>query len=426
MQNAGEQGVVKGLFDAERWKFLLAKTPNGATMDCWHNVRNILEEHPDWIGVMGFDEFSQVPTKRRKAPTGMPAGPWMAQDDMALGKWLQQHLSFVVKALGNISTGVIACAQEHPFHPVREWLDGLIWDGTPRIEHFMHECFGAKAGPYASLVGRYFLLSMVARIFEPGCIMRSVPVLEGAQERGKSTALRTLAGTPWFSDSALDLSSKDAFELIQGVWLYEISEMHAFTRAEATKVKQFISSPKDSWVPKYIRNRVTCFRQVVFGGTTNESIYLTDWTGNTRFWPVLCEVEGNISIERIADWREQLFAEAVVLYRAQERRFPTSEEHRVYFEPEQAARLIEHPWVDVIAAWLDSHAAVKVTAGEVLHEACQVETSKMTLMMQQDCGRIMSGLGWVRKREPTGARRWFYERPAPMSETRQEDGDAPF
>lgn len=427
MAEAGEQGIVRGLFDAERWQFLLAKSQSGATIECWQNVKTILDEHPEWRDVIGFDDFAQMPVKRKPAPTGAAPGPWSADDDMLLGMWLQQRLSFVVKALGNLSTGIMACAQGHRFHPVREWLEPLVWDGVDRLDHFAHECFGARAGPYASAVGRYFILSLVARVFEPGCIMRSVPVLEGAQERGKSTALRTLVSDPWFSDSALDLQSKDSFELIQGVWLYEISEMHAFTRAEATKVKQFISSHKDSWVPKYIRGRITVHRQVVFGGTTNESIYLKDWTGNTRFWPLKCEVDGSINNERIAEWREQLFAEALQRFREKERRYPTTEENRLYFEPEQAARLIEHPWVEAISAWLDTSTFKRISAAEVLREACKVETSKMTLTMQQDVGRIMSGLGWERERETKGARRWFYQRPEPESNSVDKSDDrAPF
>lgn len=422
MATAGEGQVIQGLFAAEEWQRGLTRTNSGSISDCWQNVNLVLAQHPAWEGVLAFDEFSQQPVKLKPAPTGAPAGPWLAQDDMATGMWLQQRVRYTVKSLANISTGALACAQGRRFHPVRDWLSGLVWDGTPRLDHFAEECLGAAPGPYSAAVGRYFLISMVARVMEPGCIMRAVPVLEGAQERGKSTALRTLAGDQWFSDSAIDLASKDAFELIQGVWLYEISEMHAFNRAEATRVKQFISSVRDSWVPKYIRGRITCERQVVFGGTTNEGLYLKDWTGNTRFWPLRCEVAGEISVQRIGEWREQLFAEARARYEARERRFPSAEEYRELFEPQQSERLIEHPWQGPIVEWLDMGTFERVTVNEVLHEACKVEVPKMTLAMQQDVGRIMASLGWVRRREPTGARRWFYHRPA--STAQRQDSDA--
>jgi predicted P-loop ATPase len=268
---------------------------------------------------------------------------------------------------------------------------------------------------------------MVARVFEPGCIMRSVPVLEGAQERGKSTGLRVLAGDRYFADTAIDLGSKDAYEQIQGVWLYEISEMHSFNRAEATRVKQFISSPEDTWVPKYVRGRVKVKRQVVFAGSTNESLYLKDWTGNTRFWPLRCESNGErINLARIAGQREQLFAEAVARYKAGDRRYPTAEEATALFEPEQAARLIEHPWMEVIRGWLAGTTVANVTTVEVLHEACKVETSKMTMLQMQDVGRLMSLLGWERKRKSTGDRGWVYVRPQQVSESRQNDEEKPF
>jgi putative DNA primase/helicase len=425
-----DSDVVKSLFAADAWQRNMVRSDTGKAVDCWHNVFYVLENHPAWKDVLAFDTFAQVPVKMRPAPTGAGAGPWMAEDDTLLGLWLAQTMKLTVKSLGNVTTGAIACAQRHPHHPVTSWLDRLAWDGTPRLGEWLSDCLGVRRSPYAQAVGRYFLLNMVARVYEPGCIMRSVPVLEGAQDTGKSTALRLLAGNEWFSDSHFDVAGKDVYELIQGVWLYEIGEMASFNKSEASRVKQFISSIKDSWVPKYVRGRVTVPRQVAFSGTTNESLYLKDWTGNTRFWPVLTAEEQPIDLDAIAGMREQLFAEAVDLFRKGARRYPTAAEHLELFGPEQSARVVEHPWLEPVQLWLASSTVItnkRVTSFDVLREGLSVEKSKMTVAMQQDVGRIMTALGWVRKRESAGSRKWFYERPEPVPADKvPQNGADPF
>jgi predicted P-loop ATPase len=422
--------VVRELFAADAWQRNLVKSDTGKPIDCWQNVNLVLQHHPAWKGVLAFDTFSQMPVKMKRAPTGACAGPWMAEDDTLLGMWLAQHMKMVIKALGNVSQGVVACAQLNKHHPVTSWLDSLEWDQRPRLAEWMPDCLGVKRSPYSAAGGRYFLMNMVRRVYEPGCIMRSVPVLEGAQDTGKSTALRILASDAWFSDSHFDVSGKDVYELIQGVWLYEIGEMASFNKSEANRVKQFISSVKDNWVPKYIRGRVTVYRQVVFAGTTNENLYLKDWTGNTRFWPFLCGEAQPINLEVLAGMREQLFAEAVVLVRQGERCYPTQEEHLELFGPEQEARVVEHPWMEPIRAWLASPSVVinpRVTSFDVLREGLAVEKSKMTVAMQQDVGRIMKGLGWLRKRDSDGSREWFYERPErPITNKEHQNGADPF
>lgn len=402
--------VVQGLFDADKWQSQLVKNERNQTIECWQNVYTILKHHPAWKGVIGFDAFAQRVMKRKAVPGVVEEGPLTPEDEYKVGLWLAQQLRVTIKAIGNLTTGIGACAAEQQFHPVREWLESLEWDGTARMDDWLCDALGARKTRYSIAVGRYFLLNMVARIFEPGCIMRSVPVLEGAQNRGKSEALRILA-EPWFSDAHLEVGTRDASEMIQGCWVYEIAEMHAFSRAETTKVKQFVSMRVDSWVPKYIRGSIRVPRQGVFAGTTNEGLYLRDWTGNTRFWPVRCEEAGEIELDTLREIRPQLFAEAVAEYRKKSRRHPSREEEAELFAPEQDARLLEHHWHAPIARWLVGHSRSQVTAHDVLKEALNVDTSKLTQPMFQDVGRVMAKLGWPREREKTGAREWFYVRP---------------
>lgn len=430
--------VVQGMFASDDWQRNLVRNDRNQTIECWQNVYTVLKHHPAWKDVVALDDFSQRVMKRRAVEGVIEEGAWSLEDDYRVGLWLAQQLKFTVKAIGNLTTGIGACASEQRYHPVREWLDGLVWDKTARMDDWLCDALGARKTRYSIAVGRYFLLNMVARIFEPGCIMRSVPVLEGAQNRGKSEALRILA-EPWFSDAHLEVGTRDASEMIQGCWIYEIAEMHAFSRAETTKVKQFVSMRVDSWVPKYIRGSIRVPRQGVFAGTTNEGLYLRDWTGNTRFWPVRCEEDGEIELDTLREIRPQLFAEAVDAYRRKVRRHPSREEEAELFAPEQDARLLDHHWHAPIAGWLVAHTRSRVTAHDVLKEALGVDTSKLTQVMYQDVGRVMAKLGWARERQPGGARDWFYVRPespvpntAPMPEGQvaappeKDRGDIPF
>lgn len=414
------QGLVAGAL--ADWHAKLRTSEKGKLLQCWQNVYTFLEFHPAWAGVLALDTFALRIIKRRPPPFERgAAGVWTGDDDAELGLWLCAQDGadrFVVVAKQTLIDGVSASAMRRRFHPVRDYLESCKPGAEPLIDCWLTRFLGVRASAYSQAAGRYFLMNMVTRILDPGCIMRSVPVLEAAQERGKSTALHALA-QPWFSDSHFELASKDAFEVIQGVWLYEISEMEQFNKAEATRVKQFISSREDNWRPPYERRAQRVPRQVCFGGTTNDRQYLKDWTGNTRFWPLRCEEVGPIRIDELAQARDGLFAEALALCKARARRHPTREESAQFFEPEQEARRPEHPWMPLVAHWLDDPKLVlaprmEVTVTDVLSEALGIKAERMTSLMQRDVGLILTALGWEQSRPGTrGAYRpRVYRRPA--------------
>ena len=408
----------------ELWRKRLLLNDRNRVRDCRENLFLVLENHPEWQGVVAFDEFANRVVKLKKPPYERgEAGPWSGIDDLRLAQWMAQVEGIVVRSTSTLVEAVSFCASNHVYHPLRAWLESLKWDGTPRRDDWLTDCAGVEKTPYAMRVGRYFLANMVARIFEPGCIMRSVPVLEGPQNRGKSTLLRALAGNDWFSDTHFDVGGKDAYQTIQGVWLYEISEMSSFNKSEAARVKEFVSSIADNFRPPYDRRNVKVLRQAVFAGTTNESIYLKDWTGNTRFWP-LRTVE--IHLEVMAAMREQLFAETMHFYLKGERRHPTREEEKELFAPEQEERELQHPWEPMVLAWLDAGTQSKVTAGDILCECLKFERSKLLDSHGITVGRIMSRLGWPRRREPNGLREWYYERPPKPAPAPLGDTEVPF
>jgi putative DNA primase/helicase len=263
---------------------------------------------------------------------------------------------------------------------------------------------------YTSLVGRYFLIGMVARIYQPGCKMDNMPIFEGAQGKGKSSLLSALCGE-WFADTPFVMGDKDAFQALRGKWLYEISELDAFNRAEATRAKAFISSGVDSYRAPYDRNVKDWPRQCVFAGTTNQHEYFKDSSGNRRYWPLSCD--GEVNIDALRSVREQLFAEAVQRYKAGDRWYPTAQEQRELFDPQQEHREIGDPWMISLQKYVAGFSRLEVTSLELLTEALKIEVGKIdnARQMVTRIGICMRKLGWGKKRLSSGTREWVYTRP---------------
>jgi predicted P-loop ATPase len=403
--------------DQNAWRQVLLYR-DGLLVDCRENVYLFLKHHPRLKGVVWADEFARKIVVRKPAPWERPGAfeegrEWEPDDDFRLGLWLAQCERLLVRNEKNIARGVALCASDNRFHPVRDYLGALTWDGITRTRSWLTDYMGVKESEYTALVGHFFLIGMVARIYHPGCQMRFMPIFEGKQFRGKSSALRILGGQ-WYGDTVLDLNNKDCYQLIQGKWLYEIGELDAFNRAEATRIKAFVSSQTDRFRAPYDTVPRDWKRQGVFGGSTNQDEYFKDTTGNTRFWPLKTEEIEAINLEGLAEYRDQLFAEAVHLFQAGERWHPTSDEQKRLFDPEQADREIGDPWQPRITRWLRSSTALRVTTEDILVDCLKIEIGKADRgkQMSTAIGIAMKRIGWAKRREPDGDRLYYYERPA--------------
>lgn len=394
---------------AQGWEAkLLAR--RGETVSCLANIALVLSNRPEWAGVIGHDAFSTRTMKRLPlpgAPAGDRPGEWSDVDTSRTVIWLTNEYGMTPGA-PMVDEAVELIARANSFHPVREYLEGLTWDGVPRLDDWLSDFMGVPKTEYTMRVARWYLTAMCARVMEPGCKFDYCIVLEGKQGRRKSSALRALAGE-WFSDTDLDLSNKDSMSALRGKWLHEVAEMGSLARAESARQKSFLSRQVDEFRPAYARREIRSPRQLVFSGTTNEWAWNKDPTGGRRFWPV--EVGDMIDVEGLAAVRDQLFAEALVHYKGGGRYWPTAQEQAEIFDPQQLARESEDGLFDLVHDWLEGLARPEFTMGEVLEEALTLDAGRITRDVTTRVGALLHKLGCGKRERRNGVVRFVYTVP---------------
>ncbi|MBS1198138.1 MAG: virulence-associated family protein [Proteobacteria bacterium] len=398
--------AAAGLVEEKHWtKRLLFK--NGELSDCLSNIFDILTNTRQWDGVIAFDELSQRTVKLKQPPFfGGEIGEWLPTDDSRTTMWLSRKWSMTPSS-ARVAEAVETISRGNAFHPVRDWLRALpAWDGTPRLSMWLTDFLGVKNNQYSQRVGTWFIMGMVARAMRPGCKFDYCLVLEGAQGKKKSTALSVLAGE-WFGDTDLDLHNKDSMIALQGKWLYEFGELGSLARAESLRQKSFLSRRIDEFRPPYGRRDIKCPRQLVFAGTTNEWEWNKDPTGGRRFWPV--EVS-EIDIDGIINTREQLFAEALAYFDAGNRYWPSSEEQRALFDPEQLRREQPEAYIDILHDWVDKQIG-EFSIATAISDGLGLDAAKMTRDIQTRVGTALRKLGCTKFEKRNGVTRYWYKPP---------------
>ena len=372
----------------------LVRDPQGRPMFNVSNVMVLIECHTDLRGLFVFDEFHgkvmvtrAVPGQRRKEAFPRPLRD---SDYTAVQGWFQKN-GFPKAAKQPIIDAIDAVADENRIDPLKDHLDALVWDGVSRIDRMATTYLGAQQGRFANEAVKRWMLSAVARAMQPGCKVDHMLVLEGRQGTGKSSALRILASEPWFGDALPDLGSKDANSYLQGVWLVEVAELSATKRAEIEQVKAFITRQEDRFRPAYRHTEVSVPRRCVFAGTTNREDYLRDETGNRRFWPVTV---GNIDLAALYRDRDQLWAEALALYRKGESWQLPSSLH-ADAEEAQEARQDEDPWHADVANYIENNGLSEVSTGVILDALC-VNTDMRNNGHSKRVAGILRRLGFER------------------------------
>lgn len=361
------------------------------------NAEVLLTQHPEWQGVLGFNAFTGRRVILKALPGATSENRQLEDNDYtAATAWFNRN--GFPRASEKIAVDAVRSAcRANTFDPLTDYLDGLIWDGTVRAGSWLVHYGGAEDTEFNREAGMRWLISAVARAFEPGVKVDHMLVLEGVQGAGKSSGIRALAGDgDMFGDNLPDMTHKDAQEYVRGKWIIEVAELVA-ARREINAVKAFISRQSDEFRWSYGREVVQQHRRCVFIGSTNDDAYLRDETGNRRFWPVTIQ---QMDVERLSQDREQLWAEVVAMYRSGVQWWFSADMEAAAQEA-QAARLDVDPWLSDVASYvanMDVVAPRQVIAealGKLPSEISRGDSNRVcgilrTLGFERD-GKITSG-----------------------------------
>ena len=300
----------------------------------------------------------------------------------------------------DIEQAVIQVSNERTCHPVRDYLNSLTWDGIERIDSVAEEILGADRTEMTQKMVRRWFIGAARRPLEPGCKFDTVLVLVGPQGHMKSSFFSTLAGRrEWFSDDHVDIDNRDSTMLLQAVWILEWGELVTMQRAkDLESLKAFIAKRDNKFRLPYGRRIIERPRHSVIVGSTNRPEFLSDPTGNRRFWPVT--IGGSIDLKKLAEWRDQLWAEAVAAVKAGERTWFDEEENEqlgIAQKPHEET----HPWSERIRDWLDSENPGRanpclVTAANVLEHAIKKPAGQWTKPDEMTVATVLKQLGWAR------------------------------
>jgi len=307
---------------------------------------------------------------------------------------------------GDVDHAVEAVAAERPYWPVRQYLDGLpAWDGVDRS---LCTYLGVVRTEYTEWVCAAWLRSCVARGMVPGCQVDHVLVLEGPQGTAKSTALRDLAGGDgdWFGEfTANPRDSKAVGEQLQGKWIVEIAELDRYTRLYSeSEIKSVVTRRVDDYRTAYGRHAEPRPRTAAAAASTNRGEYLTDYTGNRRYWPI---VTGEIDLDALRTDREQVWAQALSEYRDGVPWWPATAELKALVRTEQATRLVTDGWGKAIRAWVRSLDVAKpFHVEDAFVEAVPMALERVDGKARDRVERCLLALGCVRTDTKRG-RAWL-------------------
>lgn len=280
------------------------------------NIDLIFENDPGIKGLFALNEFSNKPYLKRSAPWRKVKHeePVKNVDFSGLRNYIEK--AYGISGKEKVQDSLNLELNRNAWHPIRDYLNGLVWDQTERLETLFIEYFGALDTRYAREAARKTLCGAVARVFRPGCKFDLMPVLVGEEGIYKSTFWRRL-GKQWFSDTFFKVDGKEALEQIQGSWIIEMAELAGMRKAEAESVKHFLTKQRDDFRPAYGHVREEYLRQCIFVGTTNHREFLKDPTGNRRFLPILTDAERvtkSVDTDLVGEEVNQIWAEAVYLF----------------------------------------------------------------------------------------------------------------
>jgi predicted P-loop ATPase len=297
----------------------------------------------------------------------------------------------------DIFAAINQIAHKQPYHPVRDYLSKLKWDGQPHIQKVV-TMLGAENIPINHIIIKRFFISAVARPLKPGCKVDTVFILIGEQGAKKSGFFDALSA-PWFVDTPIDIEGDvvRAYMTLRKAWILEWAELEALLRAKRdTTVKAFLSSRSDSYVPKHARYSIAVPRGGVIVGTTNTNEFLEDDTGERRYWPISV---GDIDLSALIMERDQIWAEAVHLFQTNERWWLTKDEEKL-LAPRHSEHKVSDVWAERVLDYATKKGSDGFTTGDVLREELVKEVSQWNRSDEMRISKILKSYGYKRNTDP--------------------------
>lgn len=384
-----EEGVCS-LYDGHScdslWEALgLSRMKNGSVHCNTDNIVRILSGVKEFKNMFWFDEFhNKYFTKYHGKVT-----EWTDNDELNFMVLIQGKIGLTKINSKHINEAVRYVANQDVRNEPKEWMDSLEWDNVNRLDNFFIDCFGSEDNEYTRAASANWLVSMVARIYSPGCKVDNMVIFESKQGKMKSTALDVI-GSPWYAEVNESVNSKDFYLSIQGRMVIEISELDSFSKAESNTIKKVITCREDRFRPPYGRATESFPRKCIFAGSTNEDHYMRDDTGGRRFWPVKIT---NINIDKIRAQKEQLFAEAVSRYKKGQTWWVMPESAK----DEQELRRQQDIWEDIVSDWLIKNQKTDITTHNVAIDCLKLDMAKIDRRTQSRICNILKILEWESK-----------------------------
>ena len=402
--------------DPTKIKVALSKNENGKPHQSISNCIKAIERDDRLAGRFRFNVIAYTKTLTLPVPwdDGEGERPIADWDYCGLASFLERRYGLMSKQ--KAIDAVTEVSMHNRYNPITSWMDGLEWDGEPRMDTLLPCFLGTDMSDYNVAVMRLFMMGAVARAYEPGTKFDYMPVLIGPQGLGKSFFLRKLGHcSDWYCDNFNTIEGDAAAEKLRGLWIVEMAELLAAKKQrDVESIKAFLTSQVDTIRPKYARETEQRPRACVFAGTTNNPHFLTDTTGNRRFLPVECGIN-EPAMSLFADgadgYFEQAWAEAVHVYKTERPVLVLDERSAAFAMEKQEQYLEDDPRVGMVQQYLDEKLAewmakpqrrqedVRVCAQELIQEALTEEQCRaQSRFLVNEMHSIMQNKieGWVK------------------------------
>jgi putative DNA primase/helicase len=363
----------------------LSKAASGIPHANTANGSGVLQRHPTFRNQIWFDDFCGEVFHTLRGG----AQPWTDLDTRRVTVFIQEQLNLPKFTTAMMHEAVMHASECNIHNPVIEWLDSLRWDQIVRLENWLADYAGVELNDYSKAVSSNWLIGMVARAYRPGCKMDNMPVLEGLSGLNKTQLLEVLGGE-WYKALPMEFGSKDFKQALRGAWLVEIPDMTGFGKVAHSAVLAELSIPIDHYRQSYGRRSAKYPRTCVFAATSETADYLPDFRGKRRYWPLRCT---DINLDALRSARDQLFAEAVVQYKAAAKWYLMPEGT----EEEQMARTTSEPWAVYILPWIEAEwrdpyrlASKKITTEDILAGAIGMKVAEMKQTHKITVARILN------------------------------------